>query len=77
MAFFGGLLGKSFSDKTHPTVTRLLSGSGTYTTPSGCKYIKVKMVGGGGGGGGIGSGGTAQNGGAGGSGIIIVEEYYI
>ena len=36
---------------TKPTVQRFLSGSGTYTTPAGVKYIKVKMAGGGGGGG--------------------------
>jgi hypothetical protein len=66
-----------------PTITKLLSGSGTYTTPTGCTRIRVRMVGGGGGGQGSGSasrgvggaGGNttfgtsllAANGGAGGS----------
>jgi len=35
---------------TYPTVQKLLSGSGTYTTPAGCTWIRVRMVGGGGGG---------------------------
>lgn len=39
-----------------PTVQKFTSGSGTYTLPSGVKYIVVEMVGGGGGGGGSGSG---------------------
>lgn len=54
-------------DKTNftpPTVQRLTASSGTYTTPTGAKYIRIKMVGGGGGGGGSGSG----SGGAGSSG---------
>lgn len=38
------------------TVQSFTSGSGTYMTPAGCLYIKVKMVGGGGGGSGSGSG---------------------
>lgn len=43
-----------------PTIQRFTSGSGTYTTPAGCKHIKVSMVGGGGGGAGSGTaGGTA------------------
>lgn len=49
-------------DSKFPTVQRFLSGSGTYTPPSGVKHIKVSMVGaGGGGGGGAGTGasGTA------------------
>ena len=49
---------------TVPTVTGLLSGSGTYTVPSGVKYIIVEMVGGGGGG----SGGGLASWGAGGAG---------
>lgn len=47
-----------------PTIQKFTSGSGTYTTPAGCKRIRVRMVGGGGGGGGNGSG--AGNGGNGG-----------
>lgn len=35
---------------TMPTIQRFTSGSGTYTTPAGVKWIRVKMVGGGGGG---------------------------
>jgi hypothetical protein len=38
-----------------PTVQKFLSGSGTYTTPAGVQYIRVRMVGGGGGGAGSGS----------------------
>jgi len=47
-----------------PTRQVFTSGSGTYTTPSGCAAIDVELVGGGGGGGGTGSSG----GGAGGNG---------
>ena len=43
-----------------PTMQKLTSGSGTYTTPGGVSYIKVRMVGGGGGGAGSGqAAGTA------------------
>jgi hypothetical protein len=46
-----------------PTITKLLSGSGTYTVPTGCTALRVRGKGGGGGGGGAGaaatSGGTA------------------
>ncbi len=38
-----------------PTVQSLTVGSGTYTTPSGVRYLIVKMVGGGGGGAGSGT----------------------
>lgn len=38
--------------KSSPTMQIFASGSGTYTTPTGVKYIKIEMVGGGGGGGG-------------------------
>jgi len=50
---------------TLPTRQVFTSGSGTYTTPTGATYIKLRMIGGGGGGGGS---GTASNtdGGAGG-----------
>ena len=54
--------------QTLPTVQKFTSGSGTYTTPVGVSYIRVRMVGGGGGG--AGSGATAggqANGGAGGN----------
>lgn len=43
--------------KTVPTIQKFLSGTGTYTTPSGVVYIEVRMIGGGGGGAG---GGTTQ-----------------
>lgn len=41
---------------TNPTVQKFTSGSGTYTTPAGVKWIRVRMVGAGGGGGGSGTG---------------------
>ncbi len=40
-----------------PTIQKFTSGSGTYTTPAGVRYIVVEVVGGGGGGGGGGTGG--------------------
>lgn len=43
---------------TAPTVQRFTSGSGTYTTPAGVLYIKVRVVAGGGGGG---PSGTAES----------------
>lgn len=56
--------GISYSAITNPTVQRLTSGSGTYTTPTGVKYIRVKMAGAGGGGAGSGtSGGSPTAGG--------------
>jgi hypothetical protein len=49
---------------TPPTITVLTSGSGTYTTKAGVKWLRVRLLGGGaGGGGGGGSGGLAANGG--------------
>jgi len=47
-----------------PTIQKFISGSGSYTTPQGVKYLKVRMVGGGGGG----SGGGLASWGAGGNG---------
>lgn len=48
-----------------PNVTIYTSGSGTYTTPAGAKYLIVEMVGAGGGGGGGGtSGATGSTGGS-------------
>ena len=41
-----------------PQVTVYTSGSGTYTTPSGCSYLTIEMVGGGSGGGGGGGNGS-------------------
>jgi len=50
---------------TNPTQTSFLSGSGTYTTPAGVKWVRIFAVGGGGGGGGSnatgGTGGTGGN----------------
>lgn len=48
-----------------PTVTTYTSGSGTYTTPAGVKFLVIEMVGGGGGGAGSGTagGGNGSNGG--------------
>ena len=65
-----------------PAVQVYTSGSGTYTTPAGAYYLRIRMIGGGGGGGGGGVGGgtggtggttsfgavTANGGGGGGSG---------
>jgi hypothetical protein len=51
-----------------PTYQKFLSGSGTYTTPAGVIYIRVRMVGGGGGGSGSGlDSGSAGTGGTGGN----------
>lgn len=44
-----------------PTIQKFTSGSGTYTTPTGVKYVRVRMVGGGAGG--YASGGSAGGGG--------------
>lgn len=54
------------STTTPPTVQVFNSGTGTYTTPVGCTWIRVRFVGGGGGGAGSGSvpGGAATDGGA-------------
>jgi len=48
-----------------PTIQRFTSGSGTYTTPANCRWIRVTAIGAGGGGGGGGAGSGA--GGAGGN----------
>jgi hypothetical protein len=62
--------GITFSDNTTitsnapPNVTTYTSGSGTYTTPTGAKWLQIEMCGGGGGGGGGGTTG-ATTGGAG------------
>lgn len=55
----------SSDTRTTPSIQKFTSGSGTYTTPAGVKYLKVRMVGGGGGG--AGSGTSSGNGGAGGN----------
>lgn len=56
--------GTSIASHAGPNVQIFTSGSGTYTTPAGAKWLEVQMVGGGGGGGGSGTSG----GGAGGNG---------
>ena len=48
----------SISGATTPQVTTYTSSSGTYTTPTGAKYLQVEMIGGGSGGGGGGNSGT-------------------
>jgi len=52
-----------------PAITQQIftSGSGTYTTPTGVLWVRVRLVGGGGGGGGGGTGGQANGGGGGAS----------
>ncbi|MFN6037882.1 MAG: hypothetical protein ACK452_05395 [Bacteroidota bacterium] len=53
-----------FAVTKSPTIQTFTNGSGTYNTPTGVKYIKVRMVGGGGGGAGSGtSSGIPTNGG--------------
>jgi hypothetical protein len=58
-----------------PTIQKLLSGTGTYTTPAGVAYIEVEMVGGGGGGASL-TGNTPGGGGSGSTGtytgIVLV-----
>lgn len=49
-----------------PTVQKFTSGSGTYTTPAGVLYLKIRMVGGGGGGAGGGTNSNTTTGGNGG-----------
>lgn len=44
----GTTLAPVWASFTAPTIQKFTSGSGTYTTPAGVKYIKVTMVGGGG-----------------------------
>ena len=63
------LIGSNSGISTIPTVQTILSGSGTYTTPTGPAplYLRVRMVGGGGGGGGAGAGGGTGLGGTGGT----------
>jgi hypothetical protein len=50
---------------TAPTIQTFTSGSGTYSTPAGVKWLKVRMVGGGGGGGPSGTGGGSAGTGGG------------
>lgn len=46
----------------YPTRQTFTTGSGTYTTPSGALYIRIRMVGAGGGGGGVGTSGQSAGG---------------
>jgi hypothetical protein len=50
--------GTGLTTWTAPTIQNFTTGSGTYTTPAGVKYLRVRMVGGGGGGA---SAGISQN----------------
>jgi hypothetical protein len=59
--------GTGNSTYTAPTIQTFTTGSGTYTTPSGVKYITVEMVGGGGGGAGSSSNASGGTGGTGGT----------
>lgn len=56
--------GNKWANLPSPTQQIFTSGSGTYTTPTGCRFIRVRMVGGGGGGGcsGTSSGGASSSG---------------
>lgn len=54
-------------------VTTYISANGTYTSPLGCKYIRVFFSGGGGGGGG--GSATLVYGGGGGSGMAVLKYY--
>lgn len=56
----------TYATEVLPTIQTFTSGSGTYTTPAGVKYIVVQMCGGGGGGG-ASSTGTPTAGGSGGN----------
>lgn len=47
---------------TPPTIQTFTSGSGTYNTPAGVKWIRVRMAGGGGGGAGAGASGRGAGG---------------
>lgn len=61
----------NFGQGQAPTTTTISSGlSGTYTTPAGVQWIRVRMVGGGGGGGGSGSGTSGSAGNPGGSSVF-------
>lgn len=51
LSMSGNTLQLSSSRKTTPTTQKFLTGSGTYTTPAGALWLRVRMVGGGGGGG--------------------------
>ena len=53
----------TWASYTNPTQTVLTSGSGTYTTPSGAVFLRIRMVGGGGGGGYGGGNATGSTGG--------------
>lgn len=61
----------SINQSKNPTRTVLTSGSGTYTPPSGCLRVLIRMVGGGGGGGGNGSTGGGENAGSNGGATTI------
>ena len=54
----GGTSAPAWQSFTKPTIQRFTSGSGTYTTPAGVAWIRVKMAGGGAGG--VGGGSASQ-----------------
>lgn len=56
-----------------PQLTVYTSGSGTYTTPVGAKYLIVECIGGGGGGGGNGTANASYGGGGGGGGYFLKQ----
>lgn len=77
------------SNSALPQNTVYTSGSGTYATPSGTRWLRVRLVGGGGGGQGSGSspgnGGTVgtigggtdpRAGSAGAAGLVMVEAHF-
>jgi hypothetical protein len=64
---FSGSGTMSLQDRKAPTITKLTSGSGTYPTPAGALYLRVRQVGPGGGGAGSGTI-AANNHGSGGNG---------
>lgn len=58
---------KVLTSNKQPTIQKFTTGSGTYTTPLGVKYITVEMAGGGGGSSGMTTGNAGASGGAGGT----------
>lgn len=58
----GSALGLTTARRTLPTTqTFTAAGSGTYTTPANCLWIKLRLIGGGGGGSSSGAAGTGSN----------------
>ena len=59
---------KQITSLSHPTQTNLIAASGTYTTPAGATFLRVRMWGDGGGGGGAASAASSTGAGGGGGG---------